>query len=99
MCLLRSGEARLLLGHIVAWETKAVVQAARGLAKAGDRIQEPKPAVSHVIFVKIVSTYPLADEIIRAIWVSWVSLLRAPSECVPLLRQLPNEEMGADSVL
>ena len=78
MYLPRLGKACILLGHGLTRKTKAVAQAARGLAKAGDRIQEPKPAVSRALFVKIASRYPLTDAITQAMWASWVFLLRVP---------------------
>ena len=36
---------------------------------------------------------------IQAIWISWIFLLRVPSECLPLVRQKPFERMDADSAL
>ena len=92
-------KACVLVGHDLSWKTKAVVQAARGLAKAGDRIHEPKPAVSRALFSRMISRCPLDDAMIQAIWISWLFLLRVPSECLPLVRQKPFERMDPDSVL
>ena len=74
-------KACVLVGRNLSWKTKAVVQAARGLAKAGDRIHEPKPAVSRALFAKMISRFPIHDTMIQAIWISWLFLLRVPSEC------------------
>ena len=92
-------KACILVARGISWKTKAVTQAARGLAKAGDRIHEPKPAVSRALFHKMIFRYPIRETMIQAIWISWIFLLRVPSECLPLVRQKPFERMDADSVL
>ena len=92
-------KARLLLGRSLEWRTKAVVPAARGLARAVNRIREPKPAVSQALFAKIVSSNPFSDALVQAVWVFWAFLLRVPSECLTLVSQLPRDKMGEGPVL
>ena len=46
-------KARFLLGHDLGWETRAATQAAKGLARAGDKIHDPKPAALKALSVKI----------------------------------------------
>ena len=88
-----------MLGYDLSWKTRAVVQAAKGLAKAGDRIHEPKPAVSKALFVRIMNRNPINEPFVQAVWVSWMFLLRVQSECLQLVRQLPHERMDEDTVL
>ena len=71
-----------------------MAQAAESLARAGDRMGAPNPAVPKVLFVRM-----LADEFMRAIRASGASILRAQSERVPLVRQLSSERMGEASIL
>ena len=88
-----------MVGRNLNWKTKAVMQAAKGLAKAGDRIQEPKPAVSKALFLKIASRNPINAPFAQAVRVSWMFLLRVQSECLQLVRQMPHEKMDADTAL
>ena len=71
----------------------------RGLARAGNRIHEPRPAALKSPFAKIASRSPLSDAFVQAAWVSRLFLLRAPSECLILVRRLPPGGMGEDSAL
>ena len=52
-----------------------------------------------VLFVKIARRHPLTDPFAQAARVSWMSLLRAQSECLQLVSQLPRKKMDPDSVL
>ena len=92
-------KACTMMGYNLSWKTRAAMQAAKGLAKAGDRLQEPKPAVSKALFIKIASRNPITAPFVQAVWVSWTFLLRVQSECLQLARQMPREKMGADVVL
>ena len=92
-------KACIMMGHSLSWKTRAVTQAAKGLAKAGDRIQEPKPAVSKALFMKIISRNPMNAPFVQAVWVSWIFLLRVQSECLQLVRQMPHEKMDAETIL
>ena len=74
-------KACIMMGHNIGWETRAGAQAAKGLAKAGGRIQGPKPAVSKALFIKIVGRNPIHAPFVQSVWVSWMFLLRAQSEC------------------
>ena len=81
----------------LSWRTEAAAQGATGLAKAGDRLCAPRPAAPGKLFQKIFRYVSLSDELTRALRVSWTSLLRVQSECLPLVRQLATESMDADS--
>ena len=70
-------KACIMMGRSLSWKTRAATQAAKGLAKAGDRIQEPKPAAPKALFLKIVSRNPINAPFAQAVWVSWMFLLTA----------------------
>ena len=74
MYLPRLEKARIPLGRALARATRAVAEAAKGLARVGDRIHEPKPAAQKALFVKIASRHPLTDPFAQAVWVSWMFL-------------------------
>ena len=94
----RLAKARISPGRAPRLNTRAAAQAAKGLARTGDRVREPKPAVSGALLFKIASRRPLADPLAQAIWVSWAFLSRAQSERFQLARQLPPGKMDPDSV-
>ena len=86
------------LGRDFSWKTRAATQAAKGLARAGDRRHEPKPAAPRPLYVKIVSRHPLTDPFAQAVLVSWMFRLRLQSECLQPVRQPPHEKMDPDSI-
>ena len=59
--------ACFLSGHDLSLKTRAVTQAAQGLARAGDRIREPKPAAPKALFVKIASRRGSTDPFAQAV--------------------------------
>ena len=91
--------ACMMLGYGLGRKTRAVIQAPKGLARAGGRIRGTKPAVSESFFVKISSRNSLSDAFVQAVWASWLFLLRVLSDCLILKKRSPGERMDPDSVL
>ena len=59
----------------------------------------PEPAITKTLFVRMLRSARMADEFIQAISVSWAYLLRAQSECLPVIRQMPSVRMEEESIL
>lgn len=55
----RLGKDYVVVGYSFERKSKAVARAARGVAKAGGRIHEPKPAATRSLLVKIAGWNPL----------------------------------------
>ena len=95
----RLEKARILLRYGLEWKSTAAAQAARSLAKEGDRIHERKPAATRSLFAKIVGRNSLSGALAQAVWARLMFLLRAQSECLLLVRQQPHEKTDEDSAL
>ena len=92
-------KACMMLGYGLEWNTRAVIQASSVLARAGDRICEPKPRYRSLFLVKILSRNDLSDAFVRAVWFGWLFLLRVPSECLILGGQLPRERIAKGALV
>ena len=89
-------KARSLLGYDLEWKTECGKQAARGLARAGGGIHEPKPAVAKSFFFEDVRQQSAIGRFCAG-GLGRLTLLIG-SLCLTLVRQVPREKMGADSV-
>ena len=65
----------------------------------GDRVGAPILAVPKVLFVRMLRSVSLADELTQGIWVRWAFFLRAQSDRLPAVSRMPPEGMGEDSIL
>ena len=70
-----------------------------GLATGRDRIHEPKPAVTKILFARTVGRNAVSEPFVQSVWVIWMFLLRVQSKCVPSVGQLPGEKIDQVSVL
>ena len=70
-----------------------------GLAKAGDRSQNPRPAITKDRHIQLVSGNGWRNELSKIALLSWTFLLRGPSECLPLCRQRTGEDLIPDDRL
>ena len=95
----RQAKARIPLGYSIDWWAKAVSKAAKGLARSGDRLHSPNPAVSRRLLAKILIRNLRPDAFVQAVQASWAFLFRVQSECLLLAIQLPDEKPDEDSVL
>ena len=95
----RRAKASILLGRSLARETKAVSQAAEGLASSCGRMRAPKAAVSRSLFMEMSNSNPSFDAFVQAVWAGWALLLRVQSECLPLVGRLSRERLDEDSAL
>ena len=94
-----SEKACHLLRYNLGWETEAVAHVAIGPARAGGRMGAPKRAVPKALSVRMLRSASMADGFTQATWVSRTFFLRGQSERWPLVRQMPPERMGEDSIL
>ena len=92
-CLPHLEKPGIISGYSLEWKSNAVVQAARGLAKAGDRIRGPEPAAELSLSAKVAGGNPSPDAF------AWAFLPRVQSEGLLLVRRMPRGQTGGDSVL
>ena len=85
----------MLLGVSVAWKSKSVLAAGYGLATAGDRSGNPRPAVSKGQLIQLISANGWRKELSILILLSWTFLLRAPPKCLPLYRSPGQKDLSS----
>ena len=81
------------------WKTKTVPVAGHGLAKAGDKIGSPRPAITRRQLRDLMQRRGWDDRFAALIFLSWTSLLRIPSEALPPRRQRAGQGLESDERL
>ena len=92
-------KARILLGYYQGWKTKAVAAAAGGLARACGRVDAPRAADPKTAFVRKARCGRLAGGFVLVVWAGWPLFLGAQSGGVPLVSELPTEQIDGASIL
>ena len=92
-------KARPLMGVPTSWKSKAVQTAVFGMARAGDRSQNPRPAATKDQLIHLILPNGWRNEPFVIDLLSWTCLLRFPSECLPLRRQRRGEGLSSDERL
>lgn len=83
----RLEKACLLPGVPTARKSKAVLAAGYGLAEAGDRSRNPRPATSEDQRIQFISTNRWRNELPILALLSWTLPHRSPTDSLPLYRQ------------